>query len=115
MLCSDSELVSNNSGGVAADVSFNLRKITKGKIGIFHKIMQCIPMMCLFSNIFILANLLAGWKLMQLPTLEVYCFEVFKKYLLEKFLDTSIVVKIAPFNFLLALNFFKQSTVSCLK
>lgn len=33
---------------------------------------------------------------------------------IEKFLDTNIVVRIAPFNFLLALNFFKQSTVSCL-
>merc|ERR1719323_2615535 len=33
---------------------------------------------------------------------------------IEKFLDTSIVVRIAPFSFLLALNFFKQSTVSCL-
>ena len=35
--------------------------------------------------------------------------------LLEKFLDTNMVVRMAPFNFLLALNFFKQSTVSCLK
>ena len=34
---------------------------------------------------------------------------------LEKFLETSMVVKMAPFSFLLALNFFKQSTVSCLK
>ena len=34
--------------------------------------------------------------------------------ILEKFLETSMVVKMAPFNFLLALNFFKQSTVSCL-
>ena len=33
--------------------------------------------------------------------------------LLEKFLDTSMVVRIAPFSFLLALNFFKHSTVSC--
>ena len=35
-------------------------------------------------------------------------------YLLEKFLVASMVVKIAPFNFRRALNFFKQSTVSCL-
>ena len=35
MLCSDSELVSNNSGGAAAEVSFNWRKITEGKISIF--------------------------------------------------------------------------------
>lgn len=34
--------------------------------------------------------------------------------LLEKFLVASIVVRIAPFSFLRALNFFKQSTVSCL-
>ena len=34
---------------------------------------------------------------------------------LEKFLETSMVVKMAPFSFLRALNFFKQSTVSCLK
>ena len=34
--------------------------------------------------------------------------------ILEKFLETSMVVKMAPFSFLLALNFFKQSTVSCL-
>merc|ERR1719460_3537505 len=33
---------------------------------------------------------------------------------IEKFLETSMVVKMAPFSFLLALNFFKQSTVSCL-
>lgn len=32
--------------------------------------------------------------------------------LLEKFLVASIVVRIAPFNFRRALNFFKQSTVS---
>ena len=36
-------------------------------------------------------------------------------FLLEKFRETNIVVKIAPFNFLRALNFFKQSTVSCLR
>ena len=35
-------------------------------------------------------------------------------FLLEKFRETSIVVNIAPFSFLRALNFFKQSTVSCL-
>lgn len=34
--------------------------------------------------------------------------------LLEKFLVASIVVRIAPFNLRRALNFFKQSTVSCL-
>jgi hypothetical protein len=34
--------------------------------------------------------------------------------LLEKFLETSMVVRMAPFSFRLALNFFKQSTVSCL-
>ena len=40
--------------------------------------------------------------------------EIIKRVnLLEKFLDTSIVVRIAPFSFLLALNFFKHSTVSC--
>merc|ERR1719228_1469119 len=33
---------------------------------------------------------------------------------MEKFLETSMVVRMAPFSFLLALNFFKQSTVSCL-
>lgn len=33
--------------------------------------------------------------------------------LLEKFLVANIVVKIAPLSFRLALNFFKQSTVSC--
>jgi hypothetical protein len=33
-------------------------------------------------------------------------------FLLEKFLVASIVVRMAPFNFLRALNFFKQSTVS---
>ena len=37
------------------------------------------------------------------------------KNVLEKFLETSMVVKMAPFSFLRALNFFKQSTVSCLK
>jgi hypothetical protein len=35
--------------------------------------------------------------------------------LLEKFLETSMVVRMAPFSFRLALNFFKQSTVSCLE
>ena len=34
--------------------------------------------------------------------------------LLEKFLETSMVVRIAPFSLRRALNFFKQSTVSCL-
>lgn len=35
-------------------------------------------------------------------------------YSLEKFLVASIVVRMAPFSFRRALNFFKQSTVSCL-
>ena len=35
--------------------------------------------------------------------------------LLEKFLETSMVVRIAPFSLRRALNFFKQSTVSCLR
>lgn len=34
------------------------------------------------------------------------------KNLLEKFLETNIVVRMAPFSLRLALNFFKQSTVS---
>lgn len=39
---------------------------------------------------------------------------VCKWCLLEKFRVASIVVRIAPFSFRRALNFFKQSTVSCL-
>lgn len=35
------------------------------------------------------------------------------EHLLEKFLETSIVVRIAPLSFLRALNFLRQSTVSC--
>ena len=35
-------------------------------------------------------------------------------HLLEKFRDTNMVVKIAPLSLRRALNFFKQSTVSCL-
>ena len=35
-----------------------------------------------------------------------------KENLLEKFLETNMVVRIAPFNLRLALNFFRQSTVS---
>ena len=36
-------------------------------------------------------------------------------HLLEKFRDTNMVVKMAPLSLRLALNFFKQSTVSCLR